>query len=51
MDADVVGWYAGVYVIPRSDLMRDPVPFFIIGVALLVLAPKKQVVERAAASA
>ena len=36
-------------VIPRSDLVRDPVPFVVIGIALIALAPRKQAVERAAA--
>jgi len=38
-------------VIPRADLWRAVLPLFIVGVALIVLAPRKQPMERAPAVA
>jgi hypothetical protein len=41
---------AWVSVIPRSNLVRDPLPFVIIGAVLIALAPKKDVQQRASAA-
>ena len=47
----VMAVQALTHVIPRSDLWRAVPPMIVIGVLLLALAPRKQVVERASAAA
>jgi uncharacterized protein DUF6632 len=38
-----------LHVIPRRELVTAPLPFLIIGVLLIALAPRKQVAERTVA--